>query len=156
MEFLCFSVQRSIVNMSQKKDKSRLYPQNLPLLFLLTACFWHLVFDTNHCPRGSCQRQKFPLIQSPAKSWPHHCPLLKYQWNELLFHIFNLNCVTPCTTAHQASLSLTISWSMLRFMSIKSVMSSNNLVLCHPLLLLPSIFLSIRVFSMNWLSASAG
>ena len=53
---------------------------------------------------------------------------------------------TPWTAARQAS-SKTISWSLLRLMSIESVMPSNHLVLCHPLLLLPSIFPSIRVFS---------
>ena len=49
--------------------------------------------------------------------------------------------------AHQASLSITNSWSLLKLMCIESVMSSNHLILCHPLLLLPSIFPSIRVFS---------
>ena len=53
----------------------------------------------------------------------------------------------PWTAAHQASLSITNSRSLLKLMSIKSVMSSNHLILCHPLLLLPSIFPSIRVFS---------
>ena len=53
----------------------------------------------------------------------------------------------PWTAAHQASLSSTISLSLLKLMSIKSVMPSNHLVLCHPLLLLPSIFPSIRVIS---------
>ena len=47
----------------------------------------------------------------------------------------------------QASLSITNSWSLLKLMSIESVMPSNHLILCHPLLLLPSIFPSIRVFS---------
>ena len=51
------------------------------------------------------------------------------------------------TTAHKASLSLTISQSLLRFMSIELEMSSYHLILCCPLLLLPSIFPSIRVFS---------
>ena len=55
--------------------------------------------------------------------------------------------VTPWTAACQASLSITNSWSLLRLMSIESVMSSNHLILCCPLLLLPSIFPSIRVFS---------
>ena len=55
--------------------------------------------------------------------------------------------VTPCTAARQASLSITNSWSLLKLMSIESVMPSNHLILCHPLLLLPSIFPSIRVFS---------
>ena len=63
---------------------------------------------------------------------------------------------TPWTAACQPSLSFTISQSLLKLMSTGSVMSSNHLVLCHPLLLLPSIFPSIRVFSneltihINW------
>ena len=55
--------------------------------------------------------------------------------------------VTPWTAAHQASLSITNSQSLLRLMSIESLMSSSHLILCHPLLLLPLIFPSIRVFS---------
>ena len=54
---------------------------------------------------------------------------------------------TPWTAACQASLSITKSWSFLKFKSIELVMPSNHLTLCHPLLLLPSIFPSIRVFS---------
>ena len=54
--------------------------------------------------------------------------------------------VTPWTAACQASLSFTTSWSLLKLMSTESVMPSNQLVLCHPLLLLTSIFPSIRVF----------
>ena len=54
---------------------------------------------------------------------------------------------TPWTAECQASLTITNSWSLLKLMSIESVMSSNHLILCHPLLLLPSIFLRIRVFS---------
>ena len=54
---------------------------------------------------------------------------------------------TPKTAARQASLSFTISWSLLKLMSIESVMPFNHLLLCHPRLLLPSIFSSIRVFS---------
>ena len=55
--------------------------------------------------------------------------------------------VTSWTAACQASLTFTNSWSLLKFMSIESVMPSNHLILCHSLLLLPSIFPSIRVFS---------
>ena len=55
--------------------------------------------------------------------------------------------MTPWTTACQASQSITISWNLLKLMSIESVMPSNHLILCRPLLLLPSIFPSIRVFS---------
>ena len=53
---------------------------------------------------------------------------------------------TPWTEACQASLSFTISWSLLKFMSIESVIPSLHLILCHTLLLLPSVFLSIKVF----------
>ena len=55
--------------------------------------------------------------------------------------------VSPWTSAHQASLSITNSWRLLKHMSIESVMPSNHLILCCPLILLPSIFPSIRVFS---------
>ena len=55
--------------------------------------------------------------------------------------------VTPVTSARQASLSITNSRSLLKLKSIESVMPSNHLILCHPLLLLPSIFPSTRVFS---------
>ena len=54
---------------------------------------------------------------------------------------------TPWTTAYQASLSITNSWSLRKLMSIESVMPSNHLILCCPLLLPPSMFPSIRVFS---------
>ena len=63
----------------------------------------------------------------------------------------SLSCVrlfaTLRTAAYQASLSFTISWSLLKFISIESVMPSNHLILCRPFLLPPSIFPSIRVFS---------
>ena len=55
--------------------------------------------------------------------------------------------VTPWRAPHQASLSFPISWSLLKLMSIDLVMPSSHLTLCHPLLLLPSIFPSIRVLS---------
>ena len=55
--------------------------------------------------------------------------------------------VTPWTAARQASLSIINSWSLLKLMATESVMPSNHLILCHPFVLPPSIFLSIRVFS---------
>ena len=55
--------------------------------------------------------------------------------------------MTPWTAAHQASVSFTISWSLLKLMSTELVIPSNHLILCHPLLFLPSIFPSIKVFS---------
>ena len=54
---------------------------------------------------------------------------------------------TPYTAARQASLSIANSQSLLKLISIELVMPSNHLILCHPLLLLPSVFPSIRVFS---------
>ena len=68
--------------------------------------------------------------------WPVSCSLSRVR----LF-------ATPWTAACQVSLSITNSRSLLKLMSIESVMPSNHLILCHPLLLLPSIFPSIRVFS---------
>ena len=58
--------------------------------------------------------------------------------------------VTPWTIAHEAPRSSSISWSLLKFMSIESMMLANHLILCCPLLLSPSIFPSIRVFSNEW------
>ena len=63
---------------------------------------------------------------------------------------------TPWTAALQASLSITNSQSLLKLMSIESVTPSNHLILCCPLLLLPSIFLSIRVFSKSPLVTAGG
>ena len=69
----------------------------------------------------------------------------------LLLLLSHLSCVqffvTPWTAAHQASLSITNSQNLLKHMSIESVMPSNHLIVCQPLLLPPSIFPSIRVFS---------
>ena len=72
-------------------------------------------------------------------------------WPPLLKIVQSFSCIrllaTPRTAACQTSLSITISRSLLKLVSIESVMPSNHLVLCRPLLLLPSIFPSIRVFS---------
>ena len=70
--------------------------------------------------------------------------------SKLICSVQSLSCVrlsvTPWAAAHQASLSITNFQSLFKLMSIKSVMPSNQLILCHPLLLLPSTFPSIRVF----------
>ena len=73
---------------------------------------------------------------------------------QLLSHIQLF--VTPWTAARQASLSITNSWSLLRLMSIELVIPSNHLILCCPLLLLPSIFPSISVFPMSQFLTSGG
>ena len=72
--------------------------------------------------------------------------------NKFIFSsVQSLSCVrlfaTPCIAARQASLSITNSWSLLKLMSIEAVMPSSHLIFCHPLLLLPPIPPSIRVFS---------
>ena len=65
----------------------------------------------------------------------------------LCSHLIVFNFTTPWTAARQASLSIANSWSLLKLTSIQSVMPSNHLILCRPLLLPPSIFPSIKVFS---------
>ena len=77
--------------------------------------------------------------------------------NDLIFTVASFSSVqllghvwlfaTPWTAAHQVSLSITNSWSLLKLTSIASVMASNHLILCYPLLLLSSIFPRIRIFS---------
>ena len=88
------------------------------------------------------------------------CPLTSHihlanfsvQFSHSVVSIF----ATPWTAACQASLSITSSESLLRLMSIELVMPSNHLILCRPLLLLPSIFPTIRVFSVSQFFASGG
>ena len=84
---------------------------------------------------------------------------IEYNFLKFIFRLFitSINLVqslshvwlfaTQWAVPHQTSLSVTNSWSLLKHMSIKSVMPSNHLILCHPLLLLPSIFPSIRISS---------
>ena len=118
--------------------------------------FWLEMEKWNWC----VQLQRYSLKE---KDLPFSCLLLSAVWLpeqplccscplcccDMLFmslsHVLLL--VTPWTAAHQASLPIINSQSLLKLMSIESVMPSNHLILCHPLLLLPSIFPSIRVFS---------
>ena len=76
---------------------------------------------------------------------------LKFSPQSSFVVVQSLSCArlfaTPWTVAHQASLSFTLSWILLQLLSVESVVPSNHLILCHPLLLLPSVFPSIRVFS---------
>ena len=100
-----------------------------------------------------------------------HTLLVSFLWRTLNSTICACRCVvvavvqslshtqlfaTPWAAKHQASLSFTISWSLLKLMSIESTLPSNHLILCRPLLLLPSIFLSIMSFPMSWLFTSGG
>ena len=136
---------------------------------LLHIRFWDLckgVLIVDNICWSSCEgdwSQELPILPP----WWHHSPLTKIyfllifllhflstrSWNDnllfssvqLLSHVWLF--ATPWTTACQASLSITNSRSSHKPMSLESVMASNHLILCHPLLLLPSIFPSIRVFS---------
>ena len=89
-----------------------------------------------------------------GSSWFTYCWSLVWRFWALVYqHVRWVQCshvrlsATPSTAALQVSLSTIKSWSLLRLMSIESVMPSNHLILCHPLLLLPSVFPGIRVFS---------
>ena len=92
------------------------------------------------------------------KSICHHFTsnlICSVSWVQLLSHVWLF--ATPWTAALQSSLVITNSQSLLKLMSIQSVMPSNHLILCHPLLLLPSIFPSIKVsFPMSQIFASGG
>ena len=123
--------------------------------------------ETSICPSCSIARSTPPAVSlswrsaPPSSSWgaasPGSCPVsgkkkpclfplhCLFVVVYLLSHFF----ATPWTAALQASLSFTISQSLLKLRSIESVMPSNHLILCHPLLLLPSIFHSLRAFSNN-------
>ena len=94
------------------------------------------------------------MHQSKDIDWWKHVHVYSSTYHITLLQfssVQSLSCVwlfvTPRTAAHQASLSITNSWSLPKLMSNKSVMPSNHFILCHPLLLPPSILPSIRVFS---------
>ena len=94
----------------------------------------------------------FLCMKNEHKQWPPgQLEIFLGNMSFLQFSVQSLSCVqlfvTPWTAACQVSLSVTNSWSLLKLMSVESVMPTNHLVLCHPLLCLPAIFPSIRVFS---------
>ena len=92
-----------------------------------------------------------PLSPCPSRSFSQGEPSSCFVPLNPLLLLFSRSVTsdfaTPRTAACQASLSFTVSQSLLKFISINSVMPSNHLILCHPLLLLPSVFPRIRVFS---------
>ena len=119
----------------------------IPLLYPVTCQWTFRLFPCLGCceqccyeHRGACIFLNYSFVWVYSQEW--------YCW---IIVVLLLNCVrlfvTPWTAAHQPSLSFTISRSLLKLMCIESVMPSNHLILCHPLLLLPSVFPSIRVFS---------
>ena len=101
----------------------------------------------SHRMRGAEARLHTPPSRGAnSLPGPHLCcPRIKFNSVQSLSHVQLF--VTPWTAIHQAFLSITNSQSLLKLISIESMMPSNHLILCHPLLLPHSIFPSIRVFS---------
>ena len=112
---------------------------------------WEQAKDPHHCIR-----QNFFLFYDWVILHCMHTNVYTYVYTYIYIYIYmytssvTQSCPTLCppwTAALQASLSITDSWSLLKLISIESVIPSNHLILCHPLLLLPSILHNIRVFS---------
>ena len=128
-------------------------------------------WPSSKTPRFQCRRHRFdPGRRSKIPYMPHGVhpsPTTKKSIDEFLRKVIMPSCsvqslshvrhfATPWTAARQASLFITKSRSLFKLMSIASVMPYNHLILCHHLLLMPSIFPSIRSFPKSWLFASAG
>ena len=112
--------------------------------FIFKSIFNWSVIDLQYCVQPITLRFYFfpSWNQNTCQSWSTVgvCICVQLSSHVQLF-------VIPWTIACQAPLSFTISWCLLRFMSIELVSLSNSLILCHPLFLLPSVFPSIRLFS---------
>ena len=132
-------------------------------LFVLISHKWRLLLQNpKYSHRSYLRKQRFLAINSHSfKTDVFQSSLIVWfvAARNIFSHVFNIPFssvqslsrvwlfATPWTAEHQTFLSITNSQSFLKVMSIKSVMPSNHLILCHPLLRLPSIFPSIRVFS---------
>ena len=111
-----------------------------------TPRIWHLRYSSNFSPLPS-EKSVFPPIPHLGKPLRKKSnPLPKTKTKASLVAQSCLTLCNPWTAARQASLSITNSQSLLKLMSIESVMPSSHLIFCCPLHLLPSIFPSIRVF----------
>ena len=127
-------------------------------------CFQSIIFRTWNSSSGlSSPSLVLFIVMLPKASWlhtpgclvlgewPKHCGYLGRKIFFCISSVQSISCVwipaTSWTAARQASLSITNSQSLLKLVSIESVMPPNHLIFCRPLLLLPSIFPSIRVFS---------
>ena len=136
-------------------------PSGQPLCTEMLACSagpWELGDVTESClpaqPTPTCLLWVVdtPLLLSDFLNWLCHPHMaLSSLFDQVLVVVGSLSHVqlfaNPWITAHQASLSFTLSWSLLRLMSVESTMPSNHLILLCPLLFLPSVFPSISVFS---------
>ena len=137
------------------RGHSLLYYEHISAL--VSLCLWTVSFTSVFLPHPRWDRRVwvdwkwvFPfsyvsgleltvVVYFSSSKWVQFCSVQSLSG----VHLF----ATPWIAACQASLSITNSWSLLKLMSIESVMPSNHLILCHPLLLPPSIFPSIRVFT---------
>ena len=123
------------------------------------GCLFFFFVGIQHSPVYDCSVISYKFLCSHRRRWAHalpFCHLSTHYSNENSLEFFSLSVqlvsrvqlfVIPWTVAHQASLFILNSQSLLKLMSIESLMPSNHLILCHPLLLPPSIFPSTRLFS---------
>ena len=141
-----------LINMSQLSPQDTVLIPTTPLLFKtfleFFICDYFQSQFISYMRKINCAN--FFLTRNRL-IWPYHPPCSSGLTSGWFISVQSLSLVqlfaAPWTAAHQASLSITNSWSLLKFMSIESVIPSNHLILCCPLLLPPSIFPSIRVFS---------
>ena len=131
---LCYNKLCDITD-TDKTAKHRLCPQKL-----MGNLSRKLSISNSRFPLFSLPHTDFIIAPESSRS---ECTILRI----IQLFQFSSDSVTPWTTARQASLSITNSWRSTKLMSIQSVMPFNHLILCRPLLLLPLIFPSIRVFS---------
>ena len=161
MSIQLLRVEYSLQAQPDQEIRSYLHPSSPSYVLCLVAQLSPTLCDPTDCSLSSCPYS--PVFLLGASSWteepgglqsirsqrPRHnwATNLSHQLSsvQLLSHVRLF--VTPWTTAHQASLSITNSRSLLKLMPIESVMPPSHLILCHPLLLLLPIPPSIRVFS---------
>ena len=151
--YICESVQGYIRRVSLKTKVGWVFFPFFLFIFLPGRQIWKLDFsildyEINDHILGVV---KYLCWKEGACFFYDFMELLKQHWTPFSQSLQWLSCVqlfeAPWTAAHQASLSITNCHSLLKLMSSESVMPSNHLILCQSLLLLPSIFPSIRVFS---------
>ena len=150
-----YSVNTSKCNFLQDRNGSRKCVPNRNFIPYLASCTLPCCSSRYREKRSKCKAPASPSHSSLVKPWlvcrlrklPHSTPAHSLG---LIVIVQSLSSVwffaTPWTAARLSFLSFTFSQNLLRFMSIESVMPSNHLILCHPLLLLPSVFPSIRFF----------